>query len=192
MANDTAVEFEDRFPTEAACRDHLMQRRWPDGFGCPHCGGQESWRLKAGQWECRACHRQTSATAGTIFAGSRKPLELWFRAMWSMTRRKQGASAAAQQGLLQIPPRPPGRARGGLGAGSSAVGIANVTCNRILCIAPSRAHLSQVDRCGSARNRSACSREASKPHARPVFIGSRSRGCAAEAIFLEGLLALPS
>ncbi len=31
--------------------------------------------------ECRACHRQVSVTAGTIFHRSRKPLRLWFKAV---------------------------------------------------------------------------------------------------------------
>src|ERR1017187_1299680 len=61
MANDcnTAAELAARFATEAACRDYLVQLRWPDGFRCPHCGGRESWRLKSARFECRACHRQT-------------------------------------------------------------------------------------------------------------------------------------
>jgi predicted RNA-binding Zn-ribbon protein involved in translation (DUF1610 family) len=42
----TAAEFAKRFVTETACRDYLIQVRWPDGFHCPHCGGQENWRFK--------------------------------------------------------------------------------------------------------------------------------------------------
>ena len=59
-----AAEFAKRFATEAACRDYLIQLRWPEGFRCPHCGGRENWRLKNARFECRACGRQTSATAG--------------------------------------------------------------------------------------------------------------------------------
>ena len=33
----------------------------------------------AGGWlRCRACRKQTSLTAGTIFEGTRKPLRMWF------------------------------------------------------------------------------------------------------------------
>jgi transposase-like protein len=97
MENDlsAAAELAKRFATEAACRDYLIQLRWPDGFRCPHCGGRENWRLKNARFECRACGRQTSATAGTIFEGTRKPLRLWFRAMECVTSRRQGASARA-------------------------------------------------------------------------------------------------
>jgi hypothetical protein len=38
-----AAEFAKRFATEAACRDYLIQLRWPEGFRCPHCGGRENW-----------------------------------------------------------------------------------------------------------------------------------------------------
>ena len=97
------AEFAKRFATEAACRDYLIQLRWPEGFRCPHCGGRENWRLKNARFECRACGRQTSATAGTVFEGTRKPLRLWFRAMECVTSRRQGASARALQGLLRLP-----------------------------------------------------------------------------------------
>ena len=97
------AEFAKRFATEAACRDYLIQLRWPEGFRCSHCGGRENWRLKNARFECRACGRQTSATAGTVFEGTRKPLRLWFRAMECVTSRRQGASARALQGLLRLP-----------------------------------------------------------------------------------------
>jgi hypothetical protein len=105
MANDcnTAAELAARFATEAACRDYLVQLRWPDGFRCPHCGGRESWRLKSARFECRACHRQTSATAGTIFEGTRKPLRLWFRAIECITRPRRSGSALELQRLLALP-----------------------------------------------------------------------------------------
>ena len=35
----TLEEFEGRFVTEQACREYLMQLRWPRGFACPRCGG---------------------------------------------------------------------------------------------------------------------------------------------------------
>lgn len=38
--------------------------------------------------ECNACHHQTSAIAGTIFASTRLPLRLWFRAMYHLTQSK--------------------------------------------------------------------------------------------------------
>ena len=38
----TLEEFEGRFATEQACREYLMQLRWPQGFVCPRCGGRRA------------------------------------------------------------------------------------------------------------------------------------------------------
>ena len=37
----TLEEFEGRFVTEQACREYLMQLRWPRGFACPAVGDSE-------------------------------------------------------------------------------------------------------------------------------------------------------
>jgi len=52
--------------------------------------------------ECATCHRQTTVTAGTLFEGTRKPLTLWFRAMWWMANQKPGISALGLQRALGL------------------------------------------------------------------------------------------
>ena len=49
---------------------------------------------------CKHCHRQTSVTAGTLFEGTRKPLRVWFQAMWYFTNQKFGVSALGLQRVL--------------------------------------------------------------------------------------------
>ena len=39
----TLKEFDEWFPTEAACADFVRRFRWPDGFRCPPCGGTMAW-----------------------------------------------------------------------------------------------------------------------------------------------------
>jgi len=95
-------EFDRRFATEEACRDYLVALRWPEGFECPRCGGQEAGRTRRGLLMCRGCRYQASVTAGTIFQDSRKPLTLWFRAIWAITGYKTGASALALQRILGL------------------------------------------------------------------------------------------
>ncbi len=96
-------EFEERFGSEAACRAYLVKLRWPDGFLCPSCGGRRAWPIGRGDlMECSGCHRQTSITAGTIFEGTRKPLRMWFRAMWWVTSQKTGVSALGLQRVLGL------------------------------------------------------------------------------------------
>jgi transposase-like protein len=98
----TLAEFEARFSTEEACRAYLAQWRWPEGFRCPRCGGGKAWPVRAVLWQCAACGRQTSVTAGTIFQDSRTPLTMWFRAIWCVTSAKTGTSALAMQQILGL------------------------------------------------------------------------------------------
>lgn len=96
------AEFESRFDTEAACEAYLLNLRWPDGFVCPRCRGPQGWITKRGLVMCKDCGYQSSLRAGTIFEGSRKPLGLWFRAMWYLTGAKNGASAVTVQRVLGL------------------------------------------------------------------------------------------
>jgi transposase-like protein len=94
------LEFEERFSSEEACREYLFQLRWPEGFHCPSCQGTAYWETHRGLYKCRTCGSQRSVTAGTIFHRSRKPLRLWFRAMWHLTSQKYGANALGLQRIL--------------------------------------------------------------------------------------------
>ena len=72
------------------------------GFRCPSCCGTDAWPTARGQLRCNRCQRQTSVTAGTIFEGTRKPLRLWFQAMWYVTNQKHGVSALGLQRILGL------------------------------------------------------------------------------------------
>ena len=91
----TRAEFEDCFGTEAACRAYLVGVRWPAGFVCPDpaCAGRRAWPTTRGLDRCVACGRQVSPTAGTIFAGTRKPLRAWLEVLWQLTSEQGGVSA---------------------------------------------------------------------------------------------------
>ena len=90
----TVDEFEKMLADEAACLEFLRQHRWPKGFCCPRCSGTERWQLRARPMdECRACGHQVSLTAGTLFAGTRKPLRIWFRVIADFLTDKRGCSA---------------------------------------------------------------------------------------------------
>jgi transposase-like protein len=96
------LELERRFATDEACREYLFQLRWPTGFVCPRCQGDSAWPASRGRLICRACRHQTSVTAGTIFQDTRKPLTLWFRAIWYVTSQKHGTSAVGIQQILGL------------------------------------------------------------------------------------------
>ena len=98
----TIEEFERQFSKEEGCRAYIEALRWPDGFRCPACQGEVAVIVRDGLYQCRSCRRQTSVTAGTIFQDTRKPLVMWFRAMWYVTSQKNGASALGLQRVLGL------------------------------------------------------------------------------------------
>lgn len=98
----TLTEFEARFRSEQACREYLFQLRWPGGFRCPRCGAAKAWPLGSVLWQCAACDRQVSVTAGTIFQDTHTRLTVWFRAMWWVTAQKNGVSALGLQRVLGL------------------------------------------------------------------------------------------
>ena len=75
------------------CRAAVVASRWPDGFVCPGCGGTRHSAVKMrGLCQCSACRVQTSPIAGTIFAATKLKLRVWFRALYHLTRTRQGIS----------------------------------------------------------------------------------------------------
>jgi transposase-like protein len=99
---ETLLEFEQRFASEEACRDYLLKLRWPGGFRCPRCQHDKAWLTRRQLYHCAQCGHETSITAGTIFQDTRKPLQLWFRAMWYVVNQKNGVSAKGLQRVLGI------------------------------------------------------------------------------------------
>ena len=55
-------------------------------------------------FQCNACRKQTSMKAGTIFASSKLPLRLWFRAMYLLTQSKKGISSIELGRRLGVTP----------------------------------------------------------------------------------------
>jgi transposase-like protein len=82
------------YGSEELCRAAVAVWRWPDGFVCPACGATEHCIVGPCKlYQCNACRRQTSLTAGTVFAATKVPLTIWFRAMYLITQTKQGISS---------------------------------------------------------------------------------------------------
>ena len=44
----TFEQFDRTFPTDDACKDYIVAKRWPDGVCCPRCNRKEKvYALKA-------------------------------------------------------------------------------------------------------------------------------------------------
>jgi len=100
------LQFQRRFPDEAACEAYLEQCRWPGGFTCTHCGtNREPYRFKKrpGVLRCRKCRKDTRLTAGTVMADSRTPLLIWFWSAHLVSTQTDGMSATQLRRQLGIP-----------------------------------------------------------------------------------------
>ena len=95
-------EFMDRFPDDAARRAYIAEVRWGGVPICPRCGGTRLWAVRHGVLQCRACRRDISITAGTVFGDSRIPLRIWFQAPWLVVSQKNGVSALGLAHALGI------------------------------------------------------------------------------------------
>ncbi len=92
----------DMFPTEDACLEYLKIIRWPDGYICSRCDEKKYLKLGRGLYRCLSCKYECSVIAGTLFQDTRKPLKLWFQAIWYVVGQKNGVSALGLQKALGL------------------------------------------------------------------------------------------
>jgi len=97
----TQMDFEKTFFSEEQCTQYLMGLKWPDGFRCPNCGNNTYWKTKS-KLKCKKCEHRTSVTTDTIFHRSKKPLMIYFRAIWWMIAQKNGVSATGLAKILGL------------------------------------------------------------------------------------------
>jgi transposase-like protein len=97
----TATEFEARFATEEDCRAYWIRARWGGAPSCARCHSKRVWTIRDGTWfECADCGHQTSITSGTLLHRTRKPLKVWFRAVFEISTRRTGISAKDLKRIL--------------------------------------------------------------------------------------------
>ena len=96
------IEFEKKFGTEDACRSYLFNLKYKNGYKCEICGCLD-YRIEEGiVIRCKSCRNKHYLMANTIFQDTKKPISLWFRAMWWITSQKNGTSALGLQRILGI------------------------------------------------------------------------------------------
>jgi transposase-like protein len=89
-------EFLQSFGTKTGCAEAVRRARWPGGFVCPRCNAGTHCVVVSGSrrlYQCHACHRQTSLTAGSLFDSTKLPLTRWFLAIYLISQAKTGLSA---------------------------------------------------------------------------------------------------
>ena len=97
----SAPAFEARFKTEDDCRAYWIKARWGGKPACAKCASTRVWTIREGAtFECADCGHQTSLTSGTVLEKTRKPLKMWFRAIFEISTRRTGISAKDLQRIM--------------------------------------------------------------------------------------------
>ena len=92
------IEIMRRFPDNATAEAWFVERRWPDGITCPHCGSvnvQTGARHKTMPFRCREkeCAKRFSAKTGTVMEGSKLGFQVWMIATYIMTTSLKSVSS---------------------------------------------------------------------------------------------------
>lgn len=91
----TLRQFQDRFPTEESCLEHLKIVRFGDRHECEKCGKDaQFYRVaKRRSYACEHCGHQVYPTAGTPFHRTRTSLRDWFYVMFLFCSTRNGVAA---------------------------------------------------------------------------------------------------
>ena len=91
----SVVQLFKRFPDEDACYAWLEGVRWQGEPVCPHCGGLDSIVKdpRPRHYRCKPCRKRFTATTGTCMHSTKKPLQDWMFALYSVLTARKGISA---------------------------------------------------------------------------------------------------
>ena len=92
----TFYEFQEQFPDDDACLEHIMNTRFGGTrIDCPKCGKHSKFHKMKHQrnYVCQYCGHHIYPCVGTIMERSRTPLHKWFMAMFLFSTSRHGVAA---------------------------------------------------------------------------------------------------
>lgn len=91
----TIRQFDEQFPDDDACLEHIFRVRWGNRHACEKCGKDAKYyRVKKRRcYECEHCGHQVFPTVGTPFEKSRTSLRTWFQVMMMFCTTRNGVAA---------------------------------------------------------------------------------------------------
>jgi transposase-like protein len=97
-------QFQDMFPTEDSCLDHLFQVRYGTDFNCPKCNRPAKYSRVKGRrsYQCQWCANNLYPTAGTPFDRTRTSLRDWFYVMFLFTTTRNGVAAKRVEREIRV------------------------------------------------------------------------------------------
>ena len=100
----TLMEFMHMYRTAEDCRQALFAHRWPDGFSCPRCSCDRTYREDPCLVRMRALRLSSLAYGRHHPAGARVELRKWFLAIYLLAATKKTLSSAELARQLGIVP----------------------------------------------------------------------------------------
>ena len=94
----TLLQIADMFSDEAAAKEWIAQRRWPENPRCPYCGTdnvQVGIKHRTMTHRCRECpdRRMFTLRTRTVMEGSKLPFRIWAMGMYLFTTNLKGISS---------------------------------------------------------------------------------------------------
>lgn len=91
---NSIVEVMQVFSTEEKCIQHLEELYWQGNPVSPFIEGSKVYKCKGGKYKCKESGKYFSVLTGTMFAGTKIDLPLWFCAVYLIINHKKGLSSA--------------------------------------------------------------------------------------------------
>ena len=92
----STFDFARLFPDEAAARNYMESKLWPEGPVCPVCGGLDNINTREhrpGYYRCNPCKEDFTVRTWTIFERSHVPLHKWLYAIYLLMTARKGISS---------------------------------------------------------------------------------------------------
>jgi Zn ribbon nucleic-acid-binding protein len=92
------LQFNDRFPDERSCIDHIKSEREKTGVVCKKCFSKDHyWLNSLDMFQCKKCGFRTGLKNGTVMEDSKLPIRTWLLALTLISATKKGFSALELQ-----------------------------------------------------------------------------------------------
>ena len=93
-----------RFPSDDACLEHIMEVRYGLRHDCHKCGVNSTFHRMSERraYACANCGDHLYPTAGTIFQDSRTSLQMWFYCIFLFVTTRHGVSGKEIQRQLGV------------------------------------------------------------------------------------------
>lgn len=94
------IQLQEKYNTHEKCLKHLEAVRWDNKPICPHCESSSITLRKIKKkirktplYHCNSCNKDFTVLMGTIFEGSKMPLQKWFMLISLMLNARKGISS---------------------------------------------------------------------------------------------------